>query len=192
MNRIYRNTALLVAIVVLLGFGCSTTVDGTKYRTAELTKIGFTAQIPVDWEESDFSKNEFGSIDYHEFITPLGVQGEDLVEGLLGIRFFPRIEDNELKDEIDQIKAILQDKGNTENVYDDYIPTTLAKADGLALRWEGTSPDNIKEVGWYTVAFLEDDVLIVYYSDELADMEKYKSVYDHVVQSLVQVPLIEE
>ncbi len=187
MKSFYIKIYCILGVFLLLGFGCSTKSSDGTFDQIELNKIGFTVEIPNNWEESVLTADPEGPADFHEFVAPIGEQGKDIVAGIIGIRLVPRIEENELEDEVEQFKPFVSETAGDGGVFDANFETQIAGQRAIQIKWTGTTQNEVEEVWYYSLAFMGDDLLIVYFFDETQDSLKYKEIYDNVLTSINKI-----
>ncbi len=177
--------AIVLVSLTFFGFGCDTNEPKiVTYHEVLLKKISFAVQLPDHWEENPITADPHGPADYHEFVIPRHAQSEDKVAGTIGFRLVPRIEQNALEDEVEELKPFIQDSAGTEGIFDPTVPVAMAGNSALQLRWQGVTKNDVEEVWYYTFAFVEDDLLVGYYFDEVTDGALFKEVYDQALTSL--------
>ncbi len=179
--------AIAFASLVLVGAGCGqapTDPAELSYHEVVMPKIDFAAEVPETWEESAVTANPKGPADYHEFIVPPRKDDNDKVVGTLGFRLVPRIADNELQDELDDLKPFVSESAGSEGVFDPYTEVTIAGEPGLQMKWQGITKNDVEEIWYYSFAFIGDNLLVSYFFDEVSDVQILKPVYDRALQTV--------
>lgn len=178
--------AALFGATAFFGFGCASEAQdaSVEFREEVLNKIGIVAQIPKTWNEDPRTADPSGPADYHEFVVPPGRRDEDKVAGNLGFRLVPRIAKNTLEDEIESLKPFIKESAGSEGAFSAVQPTRIGEYEARQIEWRGTTKNGVEEIWWYTFAFVGDDVVVVYYFDELADAQRNKAAYENVLRTI--------